>query len=163
MSAQTVFDSLVARGATVTAEDGVLYVAPRSVLTDSDRTELKRFKPELLTLLSGCEISQPDAPAPESTLEPKAHSATVSAVAHAEQMMRVANTFPGAKPLKRGRWRIDGETYTHDEAVRLVAHTLGTTTNGTPVSIDAGAEHRKEQRRIALEKAAQSTLALILV
>jgi hypothetical protein len=59
--------------------------------------------------------------------------------------MRVANAHPDAVPLNRSRWRIDGAVYSHDEALLLVAHKLGTTSNGYPVSFDAGAAYREHQ------------------
>ncbi len=61
MTAKTLFSDLAARGVVLkSAADKLVFDAPTGVLTDDDRHELKRLKPELLLLLST--PTAPDVP-----------------------------------------------------------------------------------------------------
>jgi hypothetical protein len=107
--------------------------APRGLLTPKVLSLVREHKPAIIQMRS------------QPPLKSSVHSATKTEVAHAESLMRVANAFAAAVPLKRNRWRIDGAVYSHAEALLLVAHKLGTTANGCPVSFDAGAAYREHQ------------------
>ncbi len=53
MTAKTLFSELAARGVVLkSADEKLLFDAPTGVLTDDDRAELRRLKPELMLLLS---------------------------------------------------------------------------------------------------------------
>ncbi len=65
MNAQSLFLDLSARGIVLEiADEKLIFDAPRGVLTETDRAELRRLKPELLLLLqSGAATAPPVAPA----------------------------------------------------------------------------------------------------
>jgi hypothetical protein len=53
VTAKTLFSELAARGVVLkSADEKLLFDAPTGVLTDDDRAELRRLKPELMLLLS---------------------------------------------------------------------------------------------------------------
>jgi hypothetical protein len=64
MTAQSLFLDLSARGVVLEiADEKLIFDAPTGVLTDDDRAELRRLKPDLLMLLS-TPTAPPVAPAP---------------------------------------------------------------------------------------------------
>jgi hypothetical protein len=78
----------------------------------------------------------------------------------ANEIGGIVQTLARAKRLKNGDWRINGELYDHENAVLLAAHTRGTTTNGYPLTFDAGAAYRAvHDESGAEEEAAEKTTA----
>jgi hypothetical protein len=64
--------------------------------------------------------------------------------ARSAQAVGVMAMCPDAQRV-RGGWLIAGAHHDHDNAVRLAAQMRGSTTNGYPLSIDAGAVYREAQ------------------
>ena len=52
----------------------------------------------------------------------------------ANEIGGIMQAIAGAKRLKNGDWRIEGQRYDHDNAVLFAAHRRGHTTNGLPLS-----------------------------
>ncbi len=84
MNALLLLETLASRGAVVSFDGATLWVKPREVLTDELRGEVRRLKPELVSLLEHgdrfAEVTPPAAhPAPRVPLDLKPqHIARVS-------------------------------------------------------------------------------------
>lgn len=148
MSAATVFQTLAARGAVVTVRGDILSITPRAVIDEPLRAEIRAHKSELLELLSAPQKAPagtysadlPTAPRTATARPPRQPSA--ERLRLASEIGGILQVLAGAKRLKNGDWKINGELYDHDNAVLLAAQTRGTTTNGYPLSFDAGAAYR---------------------
>jgi hypothetical protein len=88
---------------------------------------------------STCASNAPDATTTEPARAPRRPSAARLRLAN--EIGGIVQTLAGAKRLKNGDWRINGEIYDHDNAVLLAAQTRGTTTNGYPLTFDVRAAY----------------------
>jgi hypothetical protein len=137
MSGHAFILSLESRGAALEVENDKLRVTPAHVLTDTDRAMWREHKTAILKVLgttpkkriaSTCNAN--DAP---DTTEPTRRAPrwpSAASLRLANEIGGIFQVLAGAKRLKNGDWRINGERYEHDDAVLLAAHTRGTTTNG---------------------------------
>ncbi len=105
MSAQFLLDSLSFRGASVTVEAGVLYVAPRAILTDDDRAAIREHKPALLSLLSQSTL-QSKVAAPDAVLETASQS-PLEPVEVAPEPIQSTLAPPGPPPRDGATWDAD--------------------------------------------------------
>jgi hypothetical protein len=147
MTAATLLKTLQSRGVTVRADGDTLWIKPFRLARDLDAA-IRDNKSAILELLAA---GAPDS-GTQSTLSGVPDSDSDELAARQAQHARILEVFPEAQPARGRRWVIEGETYDHENAVRLTAYRSGITTNGYPISIDVGAVYRVAQ-------AAQSTLS----
>lgn len=145
---------LYLQGVTVRADGEALRVAPLSKVRPSQRTAIAKHKAVILEVLSSAASSGNISRSSEteqggniSTLnEPKStlldgvpdlETPEEARLRLASEIGYILNTFPngGAKYLRGGDWRIEGDRYAHYEAVLMASHRRGQTRNGYALEV----------------------------
>jgi hypothetical protein len=139
MNARALIAQLASDGVTLQNEAGRLKVNAPAALDAQVLAEVKARKAEILRELSAASTCATDVTAPEPAND--AHQwQNAESLRLANEIGGIVQTLAGAKRLKNGDWRINGERYDHDNALLLAAHARGTTTNGYPLEFIVAAE-----------------------
>ncbi len=124
LTAPALLESLALRGAVVSlagaAGDRRLHVAPRDVLTDADRADIRRLKPDLIELLEAPDVAASATTGGAAVMAPGDGAPDVSAIAP-DVMPRLTQ---GECAAMLARYRAGGavltlEMVTHDGARKL--------------------------------------------
>jgi len=129
---------------------GLRFKAPPGVLKPPILAAMKASKGELLLILKA--QAAPVAPvevepepqvlgAPPSPVEakpePEPSEEHAARLRLAHEIGGVLEALPGAKRLRSGDWRFEGEVWGRDQAVLLAAQRRGATSGGYPLSFHA--------------------------
>ena len=75
-------------------------------------------------------------------VEPQPSEEHAARLRLAREIGGILEALPGAKRLRSGDWRFEGEVWEHDQAVLLAAQRRGSTSGGWALEVDAGEIYR---------------------